>query len=117
MTRRQAKSRKQREQRQWRLPAVPVARLAQVTLAVSIVVLSYHFSSVLLDQPIHAITVEGPFQRVSALQIEEAISDELRHGFLSADLNGFALTLGPNGFFESGFLGSATMVPYRERAA
>lgn len=29
--------------------------------------------------------------------------------FLSADLNGFALTLGPNGFFESGFLGNTDL--------
>jgi cell division protein FtsQ len=40
----------------------------------------------LLDRPIASITIEGPFQRVSALQIEEVISEELRQGFLSADL-------------------------------
>jgi DNA-binding CsgD family transcriptional regulator len=33
--------------------------------------LSYQFSVQLLDQPISAITIEGPFQRVSALQIED----------------------------------------------
>ena len=55
-------------------------------IAVAAVVLTYQFSSRLLDRPIASITIEGPFQRVSALQIEEVISDELRHGFLSADL-------------------------------
>ncbi|MDH4106930.1 MAG: cell division protein FtsQ/DivIB [Gammaproteobacteria bacterium] len=87
MARRQAKRRKQREARQWRMPAIPVARITRLTVAVATVVLSYHFSSILLDKPIRAITVEGPFQRVSALQIEEAIADELSHGFLSADLH------------------------------
>ena len=87
MTRRQAKRRKQRAVRQWRVPTIPVARITQAVIAVAAVVLSYHFSSVLLDKPIDAITVEGPFQRVSALQIEEAIADELNYGFLSADLN------------------------------
>ena len=49
--------------------------------------LSYQFSSALLDRPIKAITIDGPFQRVSALQIEEAISSELDEGFLSANLS------------------------------
>jgi cell division protein FtsQ len=53
---------------------------------VSVIGLTYHFSSKLLDRPIASITIEGPFQRVSALQIEEAISAELEHGFVSADL-------------------------------
>ena len=40
----------------------------------------------MLDQPITSISIEGPFQRVSALSIEEAISDQLNTGFLSANL-------------------------------
>jgi cell division protein FtsQ len=52
-----------------------------------VIFLSYEFSARLLDRPISAITIEAPFQRVSALQIEEAISSELRHGFLSANLS------------------------------
>ena len=56
-------------------------------MAIAIVVLSYRFSSALLDQPIQSITIDGPFQRVSALQIEEAISHELEAGFLSANLS------------------------------
>ncbi|MCB1841867.1 MAG: cell division protein FtsQ/DivIB [Halioglobus sp.] len=48
---------------------------------------SYRVSTALLDRPITAITIDGPFQRVSALQIEEAMSTELERGFLSADLD------------------------------
>lgn len=86
MTRRQAKRRKQQKPRRWKKVSIPFARIAQICAAVAVVALSYEFSARLLDQPIHAITVDGPFQRVSALQIEEAISDELGAGFLSADI-------------------------------
>jgi cell division protein FtsQ len=41
----------------------------------------------LLDRPIRSIEVNGPFQRVTALQIEEAINDDLNYGFLSANLS------------------------------
>jgi len=87
MMRRQAKRRKQRKVRKFALPTVPWRRLATLTLAVAIIALSYRFSAELLDQPISAITIEGQFQRVSALQIEAAISDELASGFLSANLS------------------------------
>ena len=87
MARKQAKRRKQSKQRRWRMPSIPYARISRLVLAIAIVVLSYRFSSALLDQPIQSITIDGPFQRVSALQIEEAISHELEAGFLSANLS------------------------------
>ncbi len=86
MTRKQAKRRKQQKKRKAVLPTIPWRRLSALLLAMATIALSYHFSAAMLDQPIHAITIEGPFQRVSALQIEEAISDELENGFLSASL-------------------------------
>lgn len=87
MTRKQAKRRRKQAPRRLDLPAIPWRRLSAITLAVVIVGLSYRFSAELLDQPIRAIRIEGPFQRVSALQIEEAISGEVDQGFLSADLS------------------------------
>ena len=87
MTRKQAKRRKQQKARRVTLPAFPWRRLSALSLALATIALSYHFSAELLDRPIREITIEGPFQRVSALMIEEAISDELAHGFLSADLS------------------------------
>lgn len=86
MTRKQAKRRKHQKQRKLALPAIPWRRLSAFLLAIATIALSYHFSAALLDQPIRAIKIEGPFQRVSALQIEEAISEELETGFLSASL-------------------------------
>ena len=42
---------------------------------------------VMLDRTISSIEISGPFQRVTALQIEEAISDEIDAGFVGADLD------------------------------
>lgn len=87
MARKQAKRRKQTKQRRIRMPAIPFGRIASVVAAVGVIVMTYHFSMRVLDHPIDSITIEGPFQRVSALHIEEAISDELQNGFLSANLS------------------------------
>lgn len=86
MARKQAKKRKARPPRNWSKIYVPVLRFAKLGVAVAIVGLTYELSAKLLDHPIHAITIDGPFQRVSALQIEEAINAELGDGFLGADL-------------------------------
>jgi cell division protein FtsQ len=86
MTRKQAKRRKPQKAARFRLPRIPLVRIVTPLVAVGIVFLSYQLSAILLDRPIHSIKVEGPFQRVSALQIEEAISGALSDGFLSANL-------------------------------
>ena len=41
----------------------------------------------LLDRPIGELTLEGEFQRVSALQIEAALAPALQRGLLSIDLD------------------------------
>ena len=48
---------------------------------------TYHLSLALLDRDITAIQISGPFQRVSALQIEAAISEHVDEGFIGADLD------------------------------
>lgn len=40
----------------------------------------------LLDRPLEHLIVQGPFQRVSAVQIEAALADGLKNGFLTLDL-------------------------------
>ncbi|HEX5048721.1 MAG TPA: cell division protein FtsQ/DivIB [Gammaproteobacteria bacterium] len=40
----------------------------------------------LLDQPVRQLVVEGTFQRVTSLQVEEAVAPDLGRGFLSLDL-------------------------------
>jgi len=83
---RQAKRKKQKPARRFRMPRLRIARLVTPMVAVGVVVATYMLSASMLDQPIHSIEINGPFQRVTALQIEEAIADELEGGFVSADL-------------------------------
>jgi cell division protein FtsQ len=87
MARKQAKRRKRQKARRWRVPKIPLARIGAAAVAVSVVALTYHLSLSLLDRKITSITIEGPFQRVSALHIEEAISGELGDGFVTANLS------------------------------
>lgn len=87
MTRKQARRRKPKTSRKMKLPRIPVKRLTMPLFAVVSVFLCYEITTAALDRPISAITIEGPFQRVSALNIEEAIADQLTEGFVSADLD------------------------------
>ena len=85
--RKQAKRRKPQKAARIRMPKIPLARVITPLVAAVIIFLSYELSTALLDRPIRSITIEGPFQRVSALQIEESISVALSDGFLSANLS------------------------------
>ena len=86
MARKQAKRRKPRKARQWSMPSIRLSLIVGPLAAVGVVVATYYLSSSMLDREIRSIEISGPFQRVTALQIEEAISDELEDGFVSADL-------------------------------
>jgi cell division protein FtsQ len=87
MTRKQAKRRQRQKTARFRLPKIRLAKIVTPLIAAGVIFLSYELSATLLDRPIHSMTIEGPFQRVSALQIEEAISGEISDGFLSANLS------------------------------
>ena len=87
MARKQAMRRKPQRPGRIRLPKIPLAKLMTPLIAAGVIFLSYELSATLLDRPIRSITIEGSFQRVSALQIEEAISGALSDGFLSVNLS------------------------------
>ena len=87
MTRKQAKRRKAKKTEAIRMPKIRVSLIIAPLVVVGVVVGTYFLSSNMLDRPIRSIEVNGPFQRVTALQIEEAISEELEDGFVSADLS------------------------------
>jgi cell division protein FtsQ len=88
MTRKQARRRKQKKAARFKLPAFRIAHVVAPLVALTAIVITYFASASMLDRPIRSIEINGPFQRVTALQIEEAISDELEDGFVSADLSG-----------------------------
>lgn len=86
MARKQARRRKQKPQRSAALPELRIGRFVAPLIAAALVVATYQLSIRLLDREIGSIVISGPFQRVTALSVEEAVSDELDSGFLGADL-------------------------------
>jgi cell division protein FtsQ len=87
MTRKQARRRKPQKERRIKLPTIRIGLIVAPVAAMAIVVGTYFLSASMLDQQIRSIEINGPFQRVTALAIEEAISDDLEQGFVSADLD------------------------------
>lgn len=89
MARKQAKRRKQRKTtRSFALPSIQFGRIVTPVLAVALIFATYQLSLTLMDREISSIEITGPFQRVSALQIEEVINTEIDAGFVRADLDG-----------------------------
>lgn len=88
MARKQARRKKQKKAARLKMPRIRFAHFVAPVGAVGVVVATYLLSASMLDRPIHSIEINGPFQRVTALQIEEAIAAELEDGFVSADLAG-----------------------------
>jgi cell division protein FtsQ len=86
MARKQARRRTKKTTRQFKLPRIAIGRLLVPLIAFAVIAGTYQLSTVMLDREIESIEISGPFQRVTALQIEEAISGEIDKGFLGADL-------------------------------
>ena len=86
MARKQARRRKQKKTRQIKMPTIAIGRVVAPLIAAGVVFATYQLSLAMLDRRISSIEISGPFQRVTALQIEEAISDEIDAGFVGADL-------------------------------
>lgn len=87
MTRKQARRRKVKKAAWFKMPSIRLSLIVAPLAAIGVVIGTYYLSASVLDRPIHSIEISGPFQRVTALQIEEAISAELEDGFVSADLS------------------------------
>ena len=75
MTRKQARRRKQKKPQRITLPKIRLSHIVAPVVAVTAVVATYLASASMLDRPIRSIEISGPFQRVTALQIEEAIAE------------------------------------------
>jgi cell division protein FtsQ len=87
MARKQAKRRKQKSAPRFQLPTLRLGRLVAPLFAVAIILATYQLSLTMLDREISSIEITGPFQRVTALHIEAAISDEIEAGFVGADID------------------------------
>ncbi len=86
MARKQARRRKPSKAKKFAMPKIRIGRIVTPLIAIAIVLATYQVTLVMLDRQISSLEINGPFQRVTALQIEEAISGEIEKGFLGADL-------------------------------
>ncbi len=84
MARKQARRRK--ESPKITLPKISLGQVLTPLAAVAVIALTYHVSTRMLDRDIASIQINGPFQRVTPLQIEEVLAAELDAGFFGADL-------------------------------
>ncbi len=86
MARKQARRRKPKVESRITLPKIRWARLITPVFAVLLVVVTYELALRALDREIRSLEISGPFERVSAMQIEAAIAAELEAGFLGSNL-------------------------------
>ena len=87
MARKQAKRRKQKAPSRFQMPKLRIGRILGPLFAIGIVLATYQLSLKMLDREISSIEISGPFQRVTALHIEEAISEEIDAGFIGTDID------------------------------
>jgi cell division protein FtsQ len=74
---------------QWRMPTLPAwpwKEIAGITATIAVLGAGLWGAALLLDRPIRQVIVQGPFERVSVLQIEAAVGDLREAGFLGVRL-------------------------------
>jgi cell division protein FtsQ len=80
------RNRRRLPQREWRLPAIDWRRISAALAFLGLAAALAYGLLLALDQPIHVVSVEGKFQRVSPVQVEQAVTHGLHEGFMSVDL-------------------------------
>ncbi len=71
---------------EWRLPRINWRRMGTVLAFFALAACVAYGMILALDQPIRIVSVEGRFQRVSPVQVEQAVTGGLEQGFMSVDL-------------------------------
>lgn len=69
------------------LPALDWRRVGTAAAAVAALAALGMLISSGLDQPVRRVVMEGPFQRVSAVEVEQVLRGALKGGFVTADLD------------------------------
>jgi cell division protein FtsQ len=68
------------------LPVINWARVATFSSAGAIMVAFYVATLWIMDRPIDAVVINGAFERVTAVELEDLLTKHLQTGFLGADL-------------------------------
>lgn len=69
------------------------ARVATFGAIATLAFCGYAAALWVMDRPIDAVVINGAFERVSAIQVEDSLSSHVQTGFLSADLHSMRLEL------------------------
>ncbi len=86
---RKPKNRRKQGESRWRLPAIDWRRAAMSAFSLAAVGTVIAAVVWALDQPIERIAVQGRFQRVSPMDVEQAVKERVRGaGLVSIDLAG-----------------------------
>ncbi|HHQ14437.1 MAG TPA: FtsQ-type POTRA domain-containing protein [Chromatiales bacterium] len=87
MAARRNRRRKHAPRPKLKLPVVNWHRVVAATTAMAVIAAVYVSTVWLMNRPVQAVVIKGPFERVSALELQEVLSDYVNTGFLTADLN------------------------------
>jgi cell division protein FtsQ len=74
--------------RRFELPKLEWPRAGRAAGAVAAIAALGLLLALGLDQPVRSFVIEGPFQRVTAVEVQQAALGALKGGFVSADLDG-----------------------------
>jgi cell division protein FtsQ len=85
--RKRGRNRRKHAGRRFELPRLEWNGAGRVAAALAAVAALAGLLAVGLDQPLRSIVVDGPFQRVAAVEVQQAALGALRGGFVSADLD------------------------------
>jgi len=81
------RNRRKHGEARWRLPSINWKRLLIPLGAAAVIAAAVGGVSWLLDQPIQTIAIEGRFQRVSPIEVEQSVKQRVRGvGLISVDL-------------------------------
>jgi cell division protein FtsQ len=72
--------------RSFQFPEVNWSRLGNGLLLLLVGIVAWSGASWVLERPINSVRIDGHFERVSAMQVEAAITPYLGNGFLATDL-------------------------------
>jgi cell division protein FtsQ len=87
MAHKQAKRRKSSNTTGMDLSKLRLNKILAPLCMIGVILITYQLSPIMLDREITSLEISGPFQRVTALHIEDAINEEISAGFIGADID------------------------------